>query len=600
MRATISPWVLTVLLASTGGCGDDATGGPDDGAADDAAGEDAGTDADGDAGGDGDGDATDAEPDGAPEDDAELVSASLPASLACAAPFAASVTLRNTGTTTWTRAAGYKLGMLDDTDPFYAADTRIWLPEGTSVAPGGSWTFEFALTAPGTAGSYVTDWQMVREGLRWFGDVAQATVEVTCDAPLRRTGRVRLAGNSLQDDTGTFNALGTTMMWAAWAYKFDRAKLERNLAAIAGAGFHYIRALGVVGDYDDPDYWDGREIDWRWPDYDDVIAGLTDLAYDDYGLRLEWTLIGDGQLNIPNEADRYALLDRFLAMSVGREQKIIHFELANEAWQNGFEGAAGIDQLRALTRYMRDRTEILVAASAPAGVTCEDYELVYGGDVADIATIHFDRNIALADGPWRPVRQPWELEYCTDVPVGSNNEPIGPGASVASENEPIRLVAAAITTYVANLPFYVYHTSAGVRGDTEIYDMAGFDAFRQLHELVPGDLASWTRQNAHWAEAPFVVFAGDAGGTLHPDTMWPDLADPTSGCVRAYAGVSGDRFFVHPIGILGNVTMEPRRAMRFEVFEPLGGARLSEQTRAAGERFELSGAEALVIRGTYL
>lgn len=411
---------------------------------------------------------------------------------------------------------------------------------------------------------------------------------------------MRLAGNSLQDDTGTFNALGTTMMWAAWAYKFDRPKLERNLAAIAAAGFHYVRALGVVGDYEAPDYWDGREIDWHWPDYDAVIAGVTDLAYDVYGLRLEWTLIGDGQVNIPNEADRYALVDRFLAMSVGREQKIIHFEIANEAWQNGFEGDAGLAQLRALTRYMRDRTEILVAASAPWGETCEDYERVYGGDVADIATIHFDRNISLADGPWRPVRQPWELEYCADVPVGSNNEPIGPGASVASENEPIRLVAAAITTYVSNLPFYVYHTNAGVRGDTEIYDMPGFDAFRHLPELVPGDLASWERKNAHWADAPFVVFAGDASGALHADTMWPDLVDPTSGCVRAYGDVNGDEFFVHPIGILGRVTMEPRRAMRFEVFEPLTGARLSEQTRAAGERFELSGAEALVIRGRYL
>ncbi len=592
MRVNLGLWMVLAPLVAAAGCGDDSTGGPDDGAAEDVAGEDVG--------GDADADADDGPPDVPPEDDAQLVTSILPRGLVCGATFAASVTLRNTGTATWTRAGGYKLGTVDDTDPFYVADTRIWLPEGTSVAPGESWTFEFALTGPRTTGSQLTDWQMVHEGIGWFGDVASAVVDVTCEAPPRRTGRVRLVGNSLQDDTGTFNALGTTMMWAAWAYKFDRAKLERNLEALAGAGFHYIRALGVVGDYDDADYWDGREIDWHWPDYDAVIAGLTDLAYDGYGLRVEWTLIGDGQLNLPDEADRYALVDRFLAMSVGREQKIIHFELANEAWQNGFEGEAGIAQLRALTRYLRDRTEVLVAASAPAGVTCEDYELVYGGDVADVATIHFDRNIALADGPWRPVRQPWELEYCTDVPVGSNNEPIGPGASVASENEPIRLVAAAIATYVSNLPFYVYHTSAGVRGDAEIYEMAGFDAFRHLHELVPGDLASWTRKNAHWADAPFVVFAGDAGGTLHADTMWPDLPDPTSGCVRAYADVNGDEFFVHPIGILGSVTLEPRRAMRFEVFEPLGGTRLSEQTRAAGERFELSGAESLVIRGTFL
>src|SRR5207245_789688 len=125
---------------------------------------------------------------------------------------------------------------------------------------------------------------------------------------------------------------------------------------LAEHGFDYFRALGVVGDPFQPDSWDGREIDWRWPDYDEVIAGLTDLAYDVYGLRVEWTLFGDGQLNIPDEADRYRLVDRFVAMAHGREHKIMHFELANEYWQNGFSGDAGLAQLRALTQYLRERT----------------------------------------------------------------------------------------------------------------------------------------------------------------------------------------------------------------------------------------------------
>ena len=90
------------------------------------------------------------------------------------------------------------------------------------------------------------------------------------------------------------------MFFGAWAYKNDRARLERNLATLSRNGFDYVRVLGVVGDVKPRDSWDGRESDWRDPDYRKTIAGLTDLANYTYGLRVEWTLIGDGQKNIPD------------------------------------------------------------------------------------------------------------------------------------------------------------------------------------------------------------------------------------------------------------------------------------------------------------
>lgn len=536
---------------------------------------------------------------GAPaEDAAEIVAAKLPAALACGQPFAAEVTVRNAGAATWTRAHGYKLGAVDDSDPLYAADTRVWLADGDVVAPGDLHTFAFELVAPAVAGSYTTDWRMVHEGVQWFGETASQQVEVACEGGARG-GVVRLEGRSLVDDGGPFNALGATMMWAAWGYKFDRARLEQNLQFLSDHGYHYIRALGVVGDYEQEDYWEGREIDWRWPDYAEVIAGLTDLAYDKYGLRVEWTLIGDGQINIPDEADRYALVDTFVAMAAARPHKIMHFELANEAWQNGFAGDAGRAQLRALTAYMRDESDNLVAASAPEGHECETIQAIYAGEIADLATIHFDRDISKVEGPWRPVRQPWELQFCAGVPVGSNNEPIGPGASVAEENDPLRLVAGAITTHVSGLPLYVFHSRAGIRGDQNLWEMPGADAFVHLRALVPGDLASWDLKNAHWPDSPFVVYAGE-GGQLYPDTMWVDLAAPDSGVVRAYGATRDQQFVVFPIGVLNDVTLAARRAMTFEVLEPLTGAVLHAQQLAAGEQFVLSGGEALLIRGEFL
>ena len=477
------------------------------------------------------------------EDGAAVVSADLPGSLACGASYPARVTMQNTGARSWAREGdgGVKLGAVGDEDALFDG-TRVYLEEGVEVGPGGAHTFEFTLTAPLEPGTFVTEWRMVREGVAWFGEVAAQTVEVACDP--QGGGAVGLDGNSLVDEDGPFNALGATMMWAAWAYKFDRPRLEANLAYLRDHGFDYIRALGVVGDYDGPDYWDGREIDWRWPDYSAVIAGLTDLAYDEYGLRVEWTLMGDAQKNLPDPKDRKALVDTFLAMSKGREGKIIHFEIANEYWQNGFDGASRLAELRALSKYMKDRTAVLVAASAPAGYECEeDILAVYEGDVADLATIHFDRDVWKVEGPWRP--------------------------------------------------------HAGVRGDEDLWEAPAIDAFAAVKPLIPGDLASWAAKNAHWADAPLQVFAG-AGGQLYPDLMWVDVDAPESGVVRAYGAVKGDDFLVLPIGILGEVVMAPRKDAELEVIDILSGAVVDQLTRAAGEPFTVSGAGARLIRGRYL
>lgn len=530
-------------------------------------------------------------------DDAELVAATLPDALACGQQFAAAVTMRNTGTATWTRDE-HKLGIVDDSDPlFTGGDTRVWLAEGESVAPGEAHEFVFTLRAPLQPGVHITDWQMVHEGVQWFGATASREVTVSCEGGVPE-GVAQLEGRALVDDKGPFLALGATMMWAAWAYKYDRPRLEANLQFLADNDYDFIRALGVVGDPNAPDYWDGREIDANWEDYPAVIAGLTDLAFDTYGLRIEWTLIGDGQITVPTPESRQALVQTFLSMAVGREHKILYFEIANEAWQNGFPGEQGIAELRALSQQMRAASPNLVAASAPSGPECADAQAIYAGEVADLATIHFDRDISKVEGSWRPVRQPWEHQFCPEIPVGSNNEPIGPGSSVAEEQDPIRLVSAAIYTYISGLPIYVFHSHAGVRGDDDLWNMPGADRFAQLRGLLPPDLSAWDAKNAHWDDAPFTVYAGE-GGQLFPDTMWVDLNAPESGVVRAYGAVNDPEFVVLPIGILGSVTVAPRRAMKFDVIDPMTGMVLASHVLAAGEQISLSGADALLLRGRY-
>ncbi|MFZ5477916.1 MAG: hypothetical protein ACOZNI_14165 [Myxococcota bacterium] len=412
-----------------------------------------------------------------------------------------------------------------------------------------------------------------------------------------RGGPVRLDGHVLSDDGGPFLALGATMMWAPYGYKHERALLEQDLATLRDGGFHYVRALGLVGDPDGEDSWDGREIDLDWSDYDEVIAGFTDLAWDGYGLRVEWTLIGDGQVSIPEEADRYALVDRFLAMSQGREEKIQHFEIANEAWQNGFDGDEGLAQLRDLTAYMQARTDILVAASAPWANDCDVYDEVYGGGVGDVATLHFDRDNSSVEGGWMPVRRPWDVEGCAGLQVATNNEPIGPGSSVTTEEDPDELGAAAVATWISGLPMHVFHSGAGVRGWDRIADMSGHDAYRHLATLLPGDLPGWDRHEPGDADAPFAIYAESADGSRVEGAVWPNLSAPAAGAVRVFSATQDDAFVVFPFGVLDHVDLAARRDLTFVAHDPITGAEVLAGELAAGEEIRLEGYEAFVVRG---
>ncbi len=112
-------------------------------------------------------------------DDASIVGASLPTSMRCGESVSAQVTVQNRGTSTWT-SDSFKLGTVDDSDPFYTTDTRTYMNPGDSVPPGGTYRFNFTLTAPATPGRYTTDWRMVHEFVRWFGGTARSDVSVSC------------------------------------------------------------------------------------------------------------------------------------------------------------------------------------------------------------------------------------------------------------------------------------------------------------------------------------------------------------------------------------------------------------------------------------
>jgi len=96
---------------------------------------------------------------------------------AAGASFTKTWTLRNSGTSTWTRDCNHRLAF--DGGEQFGAPAETLLPEGTTVAPGASYTWSVSMTAPSAPGTYRGYWKMDRYGTARFGD--RVWVEIVVD-----------------------------------------------------------------------------------------------------------------------------------------------------------------------------------------------------------------------------------------------------------------------------------------------------------------------------------------------------------------------------------------------------------------------------------
>lgn len=80
-----------------------------------------------------------------------------------------SITMRNSGSTAWTKNGNFKLGSQSPADNNTWGLTRIELDEQDSILPGEEKTFSFEITVPSEDGIYNFQWQMIQEGEEWFG-----------------------------------------------------------------------------------------------------------------------------------------------------------------------------------------------------------------------------------------------------------------------------------------------------------------------------------------------------------------------------------------------------------------------------------------------
>jgi hypothetical protein len=105
--------------------------------------------------------------------DAVYVAQTVPTVMNAGQQYQVSVTMRNTGSNTWT-SAGYRLGAQNPHDNSNWGASRVAVPGG--VAPGQEAVVAWTVTAPSTPGSYNFQWRMLNVGVEWFGEPSQNIV----------------------------------------------------------------------------------------------------------------------------------------------------------------------------------------------------------------------------------------------------------------------------------------------------------------------------------------------------------------------------------------------------------------------------------------
>lgn len=107
--------------------------------------------------------------DGSGVNSAQFVSQNVPLLMNAGKQYPVSITIRNSGTSSWSKGRDFALGGQNPQDAIFWG-RRIQFEDGERIAPGTEKTFSFIVTAPEIGGTYNFQWQMVQEGREWFGE----------------------------------------------------------------------------------------------------------------------------------------------------------------------------------------------------------------------------------------------------------------------------------------------------------------------------------------------------------------------------------------------------------------------------------------------
>lgn len=189
----------------------------------------------------------------------------VPTALGLSKKSTVNVTLKNIGSTIWTKAGGYKLGSQNSQDNTVWGFNRVNLSDTDNISPGQEKTFQFEITAPSIAGYNNFQWKLIKEGLEWFGDLTPNKIIAVgeggnylddCDAKtnwnpstLVLNDKDQMQGLNCLEFTGTgtpeflkvfspaYNTVGSDATLQFWYYVSDVTKLTTdNQVEIGSSG----------------------------------------------------------------------------------------------------------------------------------------------------------------------------------------------------------------------------------------------------------------------------------------------------------------------------------------------------------------------------
>jgi hypothetical protein len=435
----------------------------------------------------------------------------------------------------------------------------------------------------------------------------------------QRRGIPRVERHTFVDDDGQYLAVGTTLFPEPWLYRHERARLEENLACLTGRApnrsgcprssvVDYVRVLGAVGG--NGAACDSQKNPWgcRTTTIDDflttdLIAQVTDLNYDVYGLRTEWTMLG-GSVGFPEA--REALARRFVEQLAPRAHKVQHLEVVNEGWAT-FRVKDPVNEVAQLGRILRDGLPNLVALTA-ATESPGPWDVATLTNGFPLALFHLGRSQSEMGGRWGPMRLGWNVHFVTGT-AWIAHEGIGQNSSVAHEEDPTRLAVYAGLNWLFGAAGHVHHTGSGVYmldqthpdggvRPSNLWDVenlgATLDGIAALRQLLPADLPNFEKHNTNRSFPHYPFDVGPLGGAVAAY----DKSSGRRGMLRAFAATARDgRFVVIPIDVIESQPFTARSAMTFTVHDPLTGAIRQTVTLAAGETWTLQPTSAAVFVG---
>ena len=426
----------------------------------------------------------------------------------------------------------------------------------------------------------------------------------------RRRGVVRAEGQVCRDDDGIFHPLGLTFFWALYGWKHERSRIHEHLSWMSQYGFDYLRILGECD-------WTGRDWGPYWPDYDQVLQEFVDCAYDQYGLRVELTIVGGRQYDkhdghrrfVPTEFTR-----KVCEALRGREHKVLHYEMANE-WSR--LDKVSFNDLIEMSQVAVSLVPNLVSLSAPTDSDDEHDTSGYAAMVdatkhggGSCCTPHLRRSDH--DYKWSAVRQGYDLKNFEPF-VASNNEGQGPQSSVDTLDDPLQLACYRALGIVCGGAPFVLHCGQGVTGQADpahgrpenMWEVPNIDTImrvvRGVDALLPDGVENWKVVNNGRSDHPL---------PLDPHAGFWEGSAPKTGVNKNYAAVQGHEFVVMLTGCRSVAPTGPVpagtaiRACHVAAYDPISLEVVVEADLAAGAPWTVPGRSdtmaGYVVRGHYV